>query len=140
MTNSKSQSALKWFQIVQSDLQAALKLAAVPDPHFDTALYHCQQAGEKSVKGYLVFHDVEFAKTHDIEALIDLAVALDNAWKDWRKIGNRLTPYASQYRYPDLSDDTPTKIEFEQAYANATALYNFVLSLLPSETHPSKSK
>ncbi|MBI4672831.1 MAG: HEPN domain-containing protein [Chloroflexi bacterium] len=139
MTMPKSQATQKWFIIVESDLATAVKAASEPDPHYDTAMYHCQQAGEKAVKRYLVFYEIEFQKTHDIEALIELAVDVDPTWEDWLRIGNRLTPYASQYRYPDLTADVPTKAEYEYAYQNATALYNFVLSLLPPQAHPHKN-
>lgn len=47
MTTPKSQAARKWFVIVESDLATAVKAASKPDPHYDTAMYHCQQAGEK---------------------------------------------------------------------------------------------
>ena len=44
-------------------------LAAQVEPLLDTAVYHCQQAGEKAVKAFLTFHDCEFERIHDVERL-----------------------------------------------------------------------
>ena len=33
------------------------------------ALYHCQQAAEKALKGFLAFHDHPFRRTHDLREL-----------------------------------------------------------------------
>ncbi|MDR0598605.1 MAG: HEPN domain-containing protein, partial [Treponema sp.] len=35
--------------------------------------FHCQQAAEKYLKGFLVFKGIEFPKTHDLAALLKLA-------------------------------------------------------------------
>lgn len=45
-----------WLVKAQHDLAAARKLATGPDPYLDTAVYHCQQAAEKAIKGLLVVH------------------------------------------------------------------------------------
>ena len=31
-------------------------------------MYHCQQAAEKAIKGYLTYHEVEFERTHNLVA------------------------------------------------------------------------
>ena len=46
-----------WLVKALHDLATARKAASPPDPYLDTAIYHCQQAGEKTVKGFLAFHD-----------------------------------------------------------------------------------
>jgi HEPN domain-containing protein len=47
------------------------------------AVYHCQQAAEYSVKGFLVFCDQTFEKTHDIGVLVSLAQRYDPAFLTW---------------------------------------------------------
>ena len=42
----------------------------------DDALFHCQQAVEKALKGLLTWHDVPFRKTHSLEELGRQVVAL----------------------------------------------------------------
>ena len=140
MTSPKNQAIQKWFLIVESDLTTAMKTATEPNPQYGSAMYHCQQAGEKAVKAYLVFYGIDFAKTHDIQSLIELAISVNPTWVDWFPAAESLTPYATKYRYPDLTTDTPTEWEYHQAYKNATNLYHFVLAQLPEETHPPETK
>ena len=68
--NAKLELVRNWLTIAYHDLAAAKKLSTGSDPYFDVAVYHCQQAAEKAVKGFLVFHDQPFEKTHDIGVLI----------------------------------------------------------------------
>ena len=73
MDDAKRELVQGWLIKAQHDLATARKLTTDPDPYLDTAIYHCQQAAEKAVKGFLVFHDQRFEKTHDIQLLITLA-------------------------------------------------------------------
>ena len=66
-----------WLTKAQHDLTTARKLGEGPSPLLDTAIYHCQQAGEKAVKGFLAFHDEPPPRTHDIEFLLSLAIPLE---------------------------------------------------------------
>jgi HEPN domain-containing protein len=43
----------------------------------ETAVYHCQQAAEKSLKAFLTFHQEPFRKTHLLEELGEACRALD---------------------------------------------------------------
>lgn len=46
-----------WLGKAQRDLAAAVRLMAGDPPYADTAVYHCQQAAEKALKGFLAAHD-----------------------------------------------------------------------------------
>ena len=98
-------------------------------------MYHCQQAAEKAVKGFLVFHDQPFEKTHDVGVLVALALRYDGGMSDWLEAAARLTPYATEFRYRGGLLE-PSLSEFEQAFEAAEGLYAFVLSLLPPEVCP----
>ena len=76
MDEAKREHVRAWLQKARDDLAAARKLAAPPDSYLEIAVYHCQQAAEKAVKGFLVFHDHRYAKTHDIETLVKEATVL----------------------------------------------------------------
>src|ERR1019366_8932920 len=68
---------LSWFEKAHKDLRCAqIDLAAEP-PAPEDALYHCQQASEKALKGFLVWHDQPYPKTHDLGKLGKQAVELD---------------------------------------------------------------
>ena len=135
MTDAKAQLVQSWLTRAQHDLASARVLAASDPPLLDTALYHCQQAAEKAVKGYLVFCDQEFERVHDMEVLIRSAMPYATEFTDWIDVGIQLTPYARIYRYPGYATE-PSREQFDQAMFAAEGLYSFVLSLLPQEMQP----
>jgi HEPN domain-containing protein len=122
----------KWILKARRGLLSAKKLARGKDPYFDTAIDHCQQMAEKVIKGWLVYHDISFGKTHDLRLLITLASELEPKFKPWMDDITKISPYATAYRYPGEVLD-PTEGEFTQAMKIASALYEFVCSLLPKE-------
>ena len=135
MTNAKVQLVQSWLTKAQHDLASARVLASSDPPLLDTAIYHCQQAAEKAVKGYLVFCDQEIERVHDIEVLIRSAMSCAQEFVDWIDVGIELTPYARIYRYPGYAAE-PSREQFDQAESAANGLYKFVLSLLPPEMRP----
>ena len=101
------------------------------------AIYHCQQAAEKAVKGWLQSQDDPFPKTHDIEDLTAQAARLNGDFSQFAKSAAVLTPYVSAFRYPGGSDEPmPAHEEFNEALQLAQAIYDFVLNLLPTEARP----
>lgn len=135
MNEAKRQLVQNWLIKAQHDLASARVLAASDLPLLDTAIYHCQQAAEKAVKGFLVFCDQEFERIHDVEVLIRAAIPYEAGFSAWTEVGRRLTPYARMFRYPgDVVG--PSKEQFSQALLAVEGLYNFVLSLLPEEVQP----
>jgi len=73
MDEAKKLLVQNWLTRAQRDLATARKLAVGHDPFLDTAIYHCQQAAEKAIKGYLLYLDQVFERTHDVRALVALA-------------------------------------------------------------------
>jgi HEPN domain-containing protein len=135
MTEAKQELVQNWLTKAQQDLAVAHKLSSEPDPYLGAAIFCCQQAAEKAVKGFLVFYNQRFEKTHDIEALIAVAIPFEPNFSTWREIGARLTPYVAKFRYPGETMQ-PEPEEFQQALADAEGLYTFVLSVLPHGVHP----
>ncbi len=124
-----------WLIKAQHDLDTARKLAQEPGPLLDTAIYHCQQAAEKAVKGFLACQDQTVVKTHDVRFLVNEALAFEPGFEVWFEAAERVTPYATAYRYPDEVLE-PAKEEFEMARDAAAGLVAFVLRVLPAEVHP----
>ncbi len=111
------------------------KLSEGPNPYLDTAIYHCQQAAEKAIKGFLVFLDQRFEKTHDLQVLINLATSADSSVSVLLDHGELLTPYATLYRYPGEMLE-PEMDEFNEAIKASESIYNYVIKKLPKEVHP----
>jgi len=120
-----------------SDLRSAELLASAKDALLDTAIYHCQQAAEKALKAYLFSKDVPFEKRHDIVRLVRQAEELDTRFAQFLEAARLLTPLAWQFRYPsEVPAGNPSRDQFREALGRAKAIYDFVLSALPSESHP----
>jgi len=94
-----------WFEKANEDLRCAqIDLAAGP-PATEDALYHCQQAAEKGLKGFLVWHDQPFSKTHDLGKLGKQACALDPTLDPLVDDVVEFTKYAWIFRYPGDQDE-----------------------------------
>ena len=132
MDDGKREFVRAWLLKAHHDLASAEKLAADPDPILDTAIYHCQQAGEKAVKAFLAFHDHRLERTHNVRTLVTLAESYVSDFSSWREAGELLTPYATAFRYPsDVLE--PDAESFSVARRAAAGLLAFVCSLLPDE-------
>lgn len=127
----------KWLIKARRDLLSAKRLASGKDPYLDTAVYHCQQTVEKAVKGWLVFHDQPFEKTHDLRLLMAQAAEVEPKFKKWFDIAEQVSPYATAYRYPGETLE-PDVNEFNKAFQAALKFYDFVCSLLPPEVSAPK--
>jgi len=126
-----------WLTRASHDLTAARALAALAPPLLDAAIYHCQQAAEKTIKGWLQFQDDAFAKTHDIEDLVSQAARQHPDFSQLTQAAEVLTPYVSAFRYPGGSyDPMPSRKEFDEALQHAQTIFTFVLKQLPPEAHP----
>jgi HEPN domain-containing protein len=127
----------EWLTKALHDLQNARITANAVDGPLDTAIYHCQQAAEKAVKGWLTASQSAFEKTHDLQRLIRQAIALQPDFSKFTRAAEVLTPYVSAFRYPGLTaDPMPSRAEFDAALQHAQAIYDFVLNLLPKEARP----
>jgi HEPN domain-containing protein len=127
----------EWMTKALHDLQVARITASAADGPLDIAIYHCQQAAEKSVKGWLTAKSIPFERTHDVRRLVKQAGAVQPEFNRFASAAEILTPYVSAFRYPGLSDDSmPSRQEFDIALQHAQTIYDFVLSLLPTEARP----
>ena len=128
----------QWLTRDSHDLQAARILATPEDPLLDPAIYHCQQAAEKSVKAWLQANDDPFPKTHDIEELVEQASDINPDFGKLSKAASALTPYVSAFRYAGGGSDEPmpSREEFDAALKNAQTIFDFIVNLLPKEARP----
>lgn len=135
MSDAKIELVRSWLIKADHDLKSAKELSAAVEPLLDTAIYHCQQAAEKAIKGLLVYKDIRFEKTHDIDLLISLAVDVEPRLSSWSQAAELLTPYATEFRYPGEYAE-PEPEEFEEALVAAKDFYEFIISLLPHKCRP----
>ncbi|GAA6620584.1 HEPN domain-containing protein [Scytonema sp. NUACC26] len=121
-----------WLKKAQRDLFAARKLSSeLPD----IAIYHCQQAAEKALKGFLILHDTDPGDTHNINTLVKLASAFQPEFTTILKEAGYLSQYNQTYRYPieATEDFNPSPGELKKAFHLASEVYKNVMDLMPDE-------
>jgi HEPN domain-containing protein len=127
--------ARPWFTKADHDLRAAEVLLAAAPPLLGEAAYHCQQAAEKALKGFLSWHDIPFGKTHDLAAIGGLCVTKDGSLEPLCVRADRLSVFAWAFRYPGDSEN-PTHGEVEEALRLAREVFETMMSRLPAELKP----
>lgn len=115
----------KWIQKAEKDLLTAERELSFEEPVTDTVCFHCQQAVEKHLKAFLVYHQVYFAKTHRIMELLELCSTIDSSFTDELKDADNLTDYAVEIRYPDIWLE-PTVDDAKEAIEIAKRVKKFV--------------
>ncbi|KYC41122.1 hypothetical protein WA1_22800 [Scytonema hofmannii PCC 7110] len=121
-----------WLKKAQRDLAAAQKLSSdLPD----IAIYHCQQAAEKALKGFLILHDTDPGNTHNINILVKLASAFQPEFTTVLKEAGYLSQYNQTYRYPieATEDFNPSPGELKKAFRLASEVYKNVMNSMPDE-------
>lgn len=135
MQPDKAATVRAWLSKAANDLRGArIDLDALP-PLVEDALFHAQQAAEKTLKGFLTAHDKPFKKTHDLDELGRACLELDSSLNESLQPVIPLTVFAWEFRYPG---DTvvPSTMEAREALTLATTLHGAVLHRLPPICHP----
>ena len=126
------ENARAWVQKARTDLARVERILSAQPPDLEDALFHCQQAAEKALKGFLTWHDEPFRKTHDLDTLAKQCSQIDPTLSPLLDQADRLTQYAWLYRYPaDLPE--PTEREAAKAFALAGQLVHAILLRLPEQ-------
>jgi HEPN domain-containing protein len=122
----------EWLLRAADDLRAAqIDLTAVP-PLLRDVLFHCQQAVEKALKGFLSWHDQPFRKTHELRHLGEQCIEEDPSLAGPLEKAFTLTDYAWKFRYPGAHEE-PALGEAREAVALAQEVVRVVLARLPIE-------
>lgn len=91
----------QWLKKADLDLQAARLLCAGELDDYFVSGFHAQQAVEKYIKAFLVCHQIEFPKTHDIGRLRQFVARRDTILAERLGRADVLTPYGVDMRYPE---------------------------------------
>ncbi len=114
---------------LESDLDLAAHLVDEGAIFPAAVAFHCQQAAEKFIKGFLIWNGIEFPKTHDLKELLDLAAESNSHLATELKESITLTPYGVELRYPgDRAEASPD--EARSALVLARKVKNAILPLL----------
>jgi HEPN domain-containing protein len=119
-----------WLLKAENDLKAARAIwEYYEQPPTDTICYHCHQAAEKALKGFLVYKETLFPKIHDLIALLTICLSEDKTLEILRDELRILNKYYIEAKYPpDMPIDYP-KGEAKEAINKA----KFVLKTIKNK-------
>jgi len=89
----------QWLDKASADFSAAEYLCGQKQQFGAIIAFHCQQA-EKFLKAFLVRHQIEFPKTHDLAKLLHNVATVDPAMANLLSDADQLTPFGVETRYP----------------------------------------
>lgn len=117
-----------WMEKAPIDLRSARALldAGIAS----SALFHCQQAAEKSLKAFLTWHGIPFRRVHDLEEIGVLCVSAEPALAVIVKRAEPLTAYAWKLRYPGEPHE-PEASETIEVMAIAQLVFDEIRRRLP---------
>ena len=90
----------EWMERATEDLRSADALLSLAPPIVRGALFNLQQAAEKSLKGFLLWHGVAFRKTHSLIEIGQPCAEIDNALSSLIFEVLPLADFAAIGRYP----------------------------------------
>ena len=75
-----------WLRKARHDIETARRAVNHAEPITDTAVYHCQQAAEKTLKAVLIHYGEPVFKTHDLVALLTKCANSDQTFTQWIEV------------------------------------------------------
>jgi HEPN domain-containing protein/predicted nucleotidyltransferase len=105
----------RWLKVADNDSRTVLACLAADPPLRGNAAFHCQQAVEKLLKGFLTLAGKRSRKTHSLSQLgamaqesfpelAELVSTVDN-WSSW----------VAEFRYPGATEPEPDQHELRRA-------------------------
>jgi HEPN domain-containing protein len=91
----------QWLEKAENDFNLASELLSEKRPYLEAIGFHSQQAAEKYLKAFLVHHQIEFPKTHNLDEILDLVESVNPDIAKTLKDINELNPYGVDIRYPE---------------------------------------
>ncbi|MDR0264468.1 MAG: HEPN domain-containing protein [Sphingobacterium sp.] len=97
----KISDVIEWIQIAEEDFYSAqlLSQATLRKPN-EIICYHCAQAIEKYLKGYLTYNGILPQKTHNLLLLLEFCIGNDHQFENIREECGFLNKFTNEVRYP----------------------------------------
>lgn len=131
----KREFVQQWLKKAEEDFHACKHLISGGAAHVYGSVFHAQQSAEKFLKALLVWHQVEFPKTHAIEQLLELVATFDSELAHSLREASILSPYGVEYRYPGDFPDV-AMADAEKGMQLAGKVREEILKRLPQDLRP----
>jgi HEPN domain-containing protein len=95
------EEARRYLQLADDDAAAFRGLLKLPEVKFRLACFHAQQSVEKLMKAVLIFHGIDYQRTHDLHTLASLLLKHSITPPFSPEELTQLSPFAVTFRYDD---------------------------------------
>jgi len=117
-----------WLKIARKDWERAKRNLEDEDP--EAAGFFLQQSVEKYLKAFLLQHGWKLKKIHELDALLDEAIAYEPTLQTFYKFCERITGYYFADRYPPLG---ALEITCEDIKKDLIEAKKFIKEIFPEE-------
>jgi HEPN domain-containing protein len=104
MKENSKESVQEWFTKGAHDIESAQSLFE-KHGYTDIIAFLIQQAIEKYLKGYLIYHGWKLKKIHDLQELINEATKIDKAFGSFLDPCIKISKYYIDTRYPGFPSE-----------------------------------
>ena len=122
MRHENSSYPADWLRIAERDWDRVSRL--LTDGDFSLAGFCLQQAIEKFLKAFLIYHGWELRFIHNLDALLDDAVFYNPTLEEFRDICQKITAFYFIERYPLLIEDEITEDDVRDCFKKAEGFVN----------------
>lgn len=122
-----------WFNQAEDDMTAA-ELLMQDERCYNLCAFHCQQAIEKGLKGFILFRTGNLVDGHNLTWLCKQAAKLDSTFARWLSQSARLNRCYIETRYPA---DIPLELSYQKvrdAYEMSSDMLDFIFGQFEKES------
>ena len=116
----------EWFAKADEDFHFALLNLEEGNAFYPQICFHFQQAAEKYLKCYIIAHELEFQKIHDLPLLLKICIGKDFSFEQFREGCEYLTTFYVDTRYPVHWPTHFSRDNAQEALRSVTRIRSFV--------------
>jgi HEPN domain-containing protein len=116
----------EWLAKANEDFEFAKVNLEEGKPFFAQICFHLHQAAEKYLKAYIVAHELEFRKIHDLPLLLKICLSNDLSFEPLNDDCEYLTTYYVETRYPVHWPTHFSREETQKAFKSSTRIRSLV--------------
>ena len=121
-----SEIVREWLSKADEDFEFARVNLEEGRSFFPQICFHFQQAAEKHLKTYIIAHELEFRKIHELPLLLKICASNDPSFEQLLEDCEYLTIYYVETRYPVHWPTRYSRKETEKALQSASRIRNLV--------------
>jgi HEPN domain-containing protein len=116
----------EWLAKANDDFEFAKVNLEEGKPFFAHICFHLQQAAEKYLKAYIVAHELEFRKIHELPLLLKICLSRDPTFEELHDDCEYLTTYYVETRYPVHWPTHFSREETQKAFKSTVRIRSLV--------------